>query len=176
MRVRQNGWKSSPNFGMKIPKIFELPPPRFSVWNLLMMVVWFVVLFHQGEPSKYLNKPTFGHLLSYYLIEKGNRVYGHVRHYCPTVPLLSCAKTGFNCCGTICCDSWVMWFFPLGFCIYWRLQDETHRPRWYVVVQSAPLPVISRFLIRLIRVITLLPPIKSGYNPFTKYQQDIPLV
>ena len=26
--ISQNGWKSSPIFGVKIPTIFELPPPR----------------------------------------------------------------------------------------------------------------------------------------------------
>ena len=27
---RQIGWKSSPSFGVKIPKIFELPPPSYG--------------------------------------------------------------------------------------------------------------------------------------------------
>ena len=26
----QSNWKSSPIFGVKIPKIFELPPPRYA--------------------------------------------------------------------------------------------------------------------------------------------------
>ena len=30
----ESNWKYSPIFGVKIPKIFELPPPRNQHWNL----------------------------------------------------------------------------------------------------------------------------------------------